>query len=91
MAPSRAGIRQDQRELVAAEPRDHVRLPRAASDDGGGLDERLAARQVAVRVVDLLEAVEVEEQQRQRPAAARRRAWFPGAAPGSDTASWTAA
>ncbi len=36
-----------------------------------GLDQRLAARQVAVAVVDLLEAVQIQEQQRQRPAVAR--------------------
>ena len=77
-----AGIGQDQGEFVAAEPGHDVGFTGAAADDRGRLDERLAARQVAVAVVDLLEAVEVEEQQRQRPAAARRRAWSRGAAPG---------
>ena len=42
-----------------------------------------------MRVVDALEPVQIDEQQRQRPAAARARAWFPAAAPGSDTASCT--
>ena len=56
------------------------RFPGRTADDGRRLDQRLAAGEVAVGVVDLLEAVEVEEQQRQRPAAARRRAWFRGAA-----------
>ena len=59
-------------EFVAAEPGDDVGFPGAAADDGGRLDQRLAAREVAVAVVDLLEAVQVEEQQRQRPSAARR-------------------
>ena len=43
----------------------------------GRLDQRPAAAQMAVRVVDRLEAVEVEEQQRQRPAAARGALGFP--------------
>ena len=90
MAPSAAGVGQDQRELVAAEPGDHVGFARAPANHGGRLDQRLAARQVAVVVVDLLEAVEVEEQQRQRPAAARPRAWSRAAAPGSGSASCTA-
>ena len=67
-----ARVRQDQRELVAAEPGDDVGFTGAAADDSAGLHERLAARQMAVVVVDLLEAVEVEEQHRQRTAAAHR-------------------
>ena len=67
--PARVG--QDDREFVAAEPGHDVGFAGAAADDAGRLDQRLAARQMAVAVVDLLEAVQVEEQQRQRPAAAR--------------------
>ncbi len=36
----------------------------------GRLDERAAAEQVPVRVVDALESVQIDEEQRQRPAAA---------------------
>ena len=43
----------------------------------GRLDQRAAAGQVAVRVVDRLEPVEIDEQQRQRPAAARGALGFP--------------
>ena len=42
------------------------------ADDVGRFDERPAAEQVAVGVVDALEAVQIDEQQRQRPAAAHR-------------------
>src|SRR2546423_9330784 len=71
-----AGVGQHQRELVAAEARDDVGLARAPPDDGGGLDQRAAAKQVAVRVVDRLESVEIDEQERQRTAAARRALGF---------------
>ena len=64
------GVREDQGEFVAAEPGDDVGFTGAVADDGARLDERLAARQVAVGVVDRLEAVQVEEQHRQRPLAA---------------------
>ena len=67
-----AGVGQHDGELVAAEAGDDVGLTRRAANHPGGLDQRPAAGQVAVRVVDALEAVEVDEQQRQRPAAARR-------------------
>ena len=79
--PLAAGFGQHDCELVAAEPRHDVGFPRAATDDGGRLDERAAAVQVIVGVVDALEAVEVEEEQRQRPAAARSRASPRGARP----------
>ena len=72
-----AGVGQDQRELVAAEARDHVGLARALANQPRRLDQRAAAVQVAVRVVDRLEPVEVDEQQRQRPAAARGALGFP--------------
>ena len=72
----RAGVGQDQREFVAAEAGDDVGFTGAPADHGAGFDQRLAARQVPVAVVDLLEAVEVEEQQRQRAAAAHRALGF---------------
>ena len=66
-----ARVGQDQRELVAAEARHDVGLARAQANQPRGLDQRPAAVEVAVRVVDRLEPVEIDEQQRQRPAAAR--------------------
>ena len=78
-----AGLGQHDGELVAAEPRHDVGFARAAADHGGRLDERSAAVQVIVGVVDVLEAVEVEEEHRQRPAAARSRA-----SPRGASASW---
>ena len=72
----RARVGQDERELVTAEPGHDVGFTGALADDGAGLDERLAACQVAVAVVDLLEAVQVEKQHRQRPAAAHRALGF---------------
>ena len=70
MGALRAGFRQQDRELVAAEPGHDVGFAGAASNDGGRLDERPAAQQVAVGVVDPLEPVQIDEEQRQRPAAA---------------------
>src|SRR5882762_7944331 len=66
-----AGIGQDQRKFVAAEARDDVGLSGALANHRRRLHERAAAEQVPVRVVDGLEPVEVDEQQRQRAAAAR--------------------
>ena len=56
---------------------DHVGLARALANQSGGLDQRPAAVEMAVRVVDRLEPVQVDEQQRQRPAAARGALGFP--------------
>ena len=71
-----AGIRQDQSELVAAEARHHVGLARAAANDRGRLDQCAAAGQMPMRVVDRLEAVQVDKEQRERPSAARRALGF---------------
>jgi hypothetical protein len=57
------GIGQDQRKFVPAEARDDVRLARAQANQSGGLDQGAAALEVAVRVVDRLEPVQVDEQQ----------------------------
>src|SRR6188508_2166424 len=70
------GIRQNQCELVAAEPSDDVGFTGTAADDGARLDERLAARQMTVAVVHLLETVQVEKEHRQRTAAAHRALGF---------------
>ena len=42
------GVGKNQGELVAAEPGDDVGFTGAVADDRAGLDERLAARQMAV-------------------------------------------
>ena len=53
-------------ELVAADPRDQVARAHAAGKTAADLDQQLVADLVAVAVVDLLEAVEVEQHQRER-------------------------
>ena len=68
------GRGQQDRELVAAEPGDRVALADAFLQALGELHQQQVADVVAERVVDLLEAVEVEQQQRQRLAGARRGA-----------------
>ena len=69
-AAPRAGVGQDDRELVAAHAVGDVRAaPRGPDRVGQGL-QALVAGLVAVGVVDGLEVVEVEEDQRQRHAGA---------------------
>ena len=58
------GFEQDDRELVAADPRGHVREPDVVADRLGDVLQGSVARLMAQRVVDLLEAVDVDEQQR---------------------------
>ena len=81
-ARRRAGVGQDQRELVAAESGDDVGFPRAAANDRRRLRPAHGCRQDA-RGVSLiaLEPVQVDEQQRKRPAAARRALAFRAAGP----------
>ena len=57
-------VRAEHGELVAAEPRHHVVGAHRAAQAVGDRDEQLVARRVAEAVVDDLEAVEVEEQDR---------------------------
>ena len=56
--------RQDHRELVAAQTGEHIGLPQARAQLVGDLDEQLVAGVVTQGVVDRLEAVEVEDEQR---------------------------
>ena len=56
----------DDRELVAAEPGDGVAAAHDAAEALADTDEERVAGVVAVRVVDRLEAVEVEEHDRER-------------------------
>ncbi len=66
------GVRtgKQQGELVAAQPGEHVALPQHPLDARADLAEELVAHVVSEAVVDLLEAVQVQDQQRQ---AAHRR------------------
>ena len=84
-----AGIGQNHGKLVAAEPRRDVGFAGAAADDRRRLDERLAASQMPVCVVHLLETVEVEKQQRQRPATAGRAFRLRDGGRDSNSASYT--
>ena len=65
--------REHERELVAAEARERVVLAHRAAEPRPDLAQHLVAGVVAERVVELLEAVEVDQQQRER----RRRARSP--------------
>ena len=56
-------LRQDHHELVAAESGDHIGFARGAPDDRGRLHQGAAPQDMAVRIIDLLEAVEIDEQQ----------------------------
>jgi hypothetical protein len=65
--------RQD-REFVAAKARHQVLLARGAAQAHGDVDQNLVADAVAVKIVDPLEGVEIEEEYRMRAMAVRRRA-----------------
>ena len=58
--------RQQHGELVAAEPRHGVGLPQCPPQSSGHLLQHAIARVMPQRVVDLLEPVEVEDEERQR-------------------------
>ena len=66
------GVGEQHGELVAAEPGHSRRRAATEPQPGADLLEQDVAVAVAEGVVDLLEAVEVEQQQRRRGAAARR-------------------
>ena len=74
-------------ELVAAEPADGVAGADRAAQPGGDLPQQLVAGRVAERVVDLLEAVEVAEEDAEvgavaPPSEMRARRAARGRAPG---------
>ena len=69
--PGSAG--QQHRELVAAETGDHIAGAGGFLQPAGDLDQHLVADQVSEVIVDLLEPVEVDEQQRHRMAVDCRR------------------
>ena len=60
----RGSVGEQHRELVTAEPGDHVGRPGGARQAAGDLDEELVAHLVTERVVDLLEAVEIDHDHR---------------------------
>ena len=62
----------DDRELVAAEPRDQLVAAGHRAKPLRDLDQQFVAGRVAVKVVDRLEAVEVDAEHRHRLVAARR-------------------
>ena len=66
----RARVGADDHELVAAQPRGQVAAPDRRSQALGDRAQQLVARPVAERVVDHLEAVQVQQQQRQAALAA---------------------
>ena len=67
-----AGAGEHERELLAAEPRRHVGRAAHGPQHVGEAPQHLVARVVAERVVDALEVVEVEHQQRQLAGGAER-------------------
>ena len=62
----------DDRELLAAEPADHVLRPDDRAQALGEEAQQLVADGVAVDVVDVLEVVDVQHEHRQRPVRAAR-------------------
>jgi hypothetical protein len=65
--------RQD-REFIAAKPRHQVLLACGLAQANGDVDQHLVADAVAVKIVDPLECVEIEQEHRMRAMTARRRA-----------------
>ena len=67
-----AQIRRDDHEFVAAQPRHRVHLAHRHRETGGRLAQDDVADLVAERIVDLLEAVEIDEDQREAARVAAR-------------------
>ena len=66
------GLGQEERELVAAQPRQHIGPAGAMAQLAGDGLEQVVARLVAEAVVDLLEVIEVHHQHRAAGSVARR-------------------
>jgi len=62
---ARVRVHEHRAELVAADPDEHVRTAQQAGQPRAQLPEQLVAGGVAEGVVDLLEMVEVDEQERE--------------------------
>ena len=69
----RVAVLDHHRELVAAEPRDEILGPQAGAQPQRDRDQQLVAGGMAEAVVDRLEVVEVDEQDRDLAAAGRDR------------------
>ena len=65
-ATAPVGVDEDERELLAAVARDKIHAPRQPFELGGERPEDPVAEGVAVGVVDLLEVIDVQQQQRER-------------------------
>src|SRR6185437_7789034 len=61
-----SGLRKQHHELLTAEPAGEVIVAKYLGDRGRDLPEHIVAEQVAVRVVDLLEPVKVEQRHGER-------------------------
>ena len=70
LAERARAVRQDDRELLAADARDEVHRPHGVEQGPGDRTDHLVAGAVAVAVVDALEVVDVEREQQRRLAAA---------------------
>jgi hypothetical protein len=72
-----------QHELITAEPGDHVTGPNGGPQPPRDLDEQLVAYIVTERIVDILEPVEIDHDDRERdaPAAGRLMLSCPGNEP----------
>ena len=66
-------ILQDDDELIAAKPGDHVASPHAAPQPAADLGQQAIAGVMAEEIVDDLEAIEIDEQHRQLPVPAPRQ------------------
>ena len=58
------GMVEQDREFVAAKPRDEVGLADRADHQLGKVDQRRIARRMAERIVEIFEPVDIDEQQR---------------------------
>ena len=67
-----AGLREQDREFLSAEARGDVVVAKLGAEDLGDALEHLVADEMAVRVVDLAQQVEVGDDQRRRPLEALR-------------------
>ena len=70
--PRLAGAGEHERELLAAEPRRHIPVATGGAEHVGEAPQHVVTRVVAERVVDALEVVEVDHEQRQLTARAER-------------------
>src|SRR5512135_1818287 len=64
----KAGVRENGHEFIASETRELVRSPERGFDPFREVDQNLVALEMAMRVIDLLEVVQIEQHDRQRVA-----------------------